>query len=122
MNDRLVLFCVTLCLPHLKFFLSNNFCFGYHFTINLILAHTGVRLPTTTPTPTQEPTTTVITTSLPTIPTHQVPEKPENVVARSLSDTEIELSWSPPTVTFGEIVEYSCFYYEMDKEGKNFFL
>ena len=31
MNDRLVLFCVTLCLPHLKFFLSNNFCFGYHF-------------------------------------------------------------------------------------------
>lgn len=38
------------------------------------------------------------------------PEKPENVAAQVLSDTEIELTWSPPRVSRGKILEYVCIY------------
>ena len=40
------------------------------------------------------------------------PEKPENVAAQALSDTEIELTWSPPGVPHGKILEYVCIYFK----------
>lgn len=81
------------------------------------ICYAGDRIPTTTPAPTTtpEPTTTVITT---TTPKPRVPEQPENVVAQARSDTEIELTWAPPSVTNGKILQY-IIYYNIVADGKN---
>lgn len=85
----------------------------------MFICYAGDRIPTTTPAPTTTPesTTTVNTTPRPTTPKPQVPEKPENVVARVHSDTEIELTWAPPAVTNGKILHYIIYYNVAD--GKN---
>lgn len=89
-----------------------------------MLGYTGERIPVTTPTPTttQEPTTTVITTPQPTTPAPRVPEKPENVKAIAVSHTEINVSWSPPSITNGEILKYRIFYSEVAQKGRKFSL
>ena len=87
-----------------------------------MLGYTGERIPvtTTTPTTTQEPTTTVITTPRSTTP--RVPEKPENVKAVAVSHTAINVSWSPPSITNGEILKYSIFCFEVVQKGRKFSL
>ena len=86
----------------------------------LVFINTGEPLPPTTPPPTTtpDPTTTVRTTLRSTTLRRRYPEKPENVVATPLSDTEIELTWSPPSVPNGKILEYTCYYAELGKDGK----
>ncbi|KAM7446448.1 putative aminophospholipid-translocase [Porites harrisoni] len=81
----------------------------------------GERIPVTTPTPTttQEPTTTVITTPQSTKPAPRVPEKPENVKAVAVSHTEINVSWSPPSITNGEILKYRIFCFEEVQKGSS---
>ncbi|KAL9985599.1 hypothetical protein ACROYT_G008021 [Oculina patagonica] len=81
-------------------------------TVELSVYRKGDPLPVTEPPPTTtaEPTTTVTTTRQSTTPKARVPEKPENVVAQARSDTEIELTWAPPTVPNGEILEYKIFF------------
>ena len=89
-----------------------------------MLGYTGERIPvtTTTPTTTQEPTTTVITTPQPTAPAPRVPEKPENVKAVAVSHTAINVSWSPPSITNGEILRYRIFSFEEVQKGRKFSL
>lgn len=89
-----------------------------------MLGYTGERIPVTTPTPTttQEPTTTVITTPQSTKPAPRVPEKPENVKAVAVSHTEINVSWSPPSITNGEILKYRIFCFEEVQKGRKFSL
>ena len=64
--------------------------------------------------PTPEPvyTTTTKPTAPTTIPTPrpQFPGPPLNVQARTLSDTEIEVTWSPPVDPHGKLVLYTVFY------------
>ena len=89
----------------------------------LMITHTGEPLPVTVPPPTTTPEpTTASTTQQSTTPKAKVPEKPENVVARALSDTEIELSWSPPSVPNGKILEYKSIYFELVNEGEQHIL
>ena len=89
-----------------------------------MLGYTGESIPVTTPTPTttQEPTTTIVTTPQPTTPTPRVPDKPENVKAVAVSHTEINVSWSPPSITNGKILKYRIFYSEVVQKGRKFSL
>ena len=84
----------------------------------LVFINTGEPLPPTTPPPTTTPDPTTPVRTTPTTPRRRYPEKPENVVATPLSDTEIELTWSPPSVPNGKILEYTCYYAELGKDGK----
>ena len=87
----------------------------------MFICYAGDRIPTTTPAPTTttpETTTTASTTLRSTTPKPRVPEQPENVVALAHSDTEIELTWAPPVVTNGKILQY-IIYYNIVADGKN---
>lgn len=78
----------------------------------LFVYYEGDPLPVTTPA-TTPPAPTRKSSSQPTLqPTiaKSFPEKPENVAAQALSDTEIELTWSPPGIPRGKILEYVCIY------------
>lgn len=89
-----------------------------------MLGYTGERIPVTTPTmaTTQEPTTPVITTPQSSTPAPRMPEKPENVKAVAVSHTEINVSWSPPSITYGEILKYRIFCFEVVQKGRKFSL
>ena len=88
-----------------------------------MLGYTGERIPVTTPTPaTTQERTTVITTPQSTTPAPRVPEKPENVKAVAVSHTEINVSWSPPSITNGEILKYRIFCFEVVQKGRKFSL
>ena len=89
-----------------------------------MLGYTGERIPVTTPTmaTTQEPTTPVITTPQSSTPAPRMPEKPENVKAVAVSHTEINVSWSPPSITNGEILKYRIFCFEVVQKGRKFSL
>lgn len=85
----------------------------FQASAQLFVYRAGEPLPVTTPSPTTptKPTSRTSTTSQTT--SKPVPERPENVDARALSDTEIELTWSPPLVPNGKILEYVCIYVQV---------
>ena len=52
--------------------------------------------------------------------THTAPSPPQNVTARNLSSTSIEVEWSPPDTPQGIITSYSVTYYiTSDGEGSS---
>nr|AIZ68366.1 neogenin/DCC [Nematostella vectensis] len=77
---------------------------------------TGVPLPTTRlPTTAQTPTTILPPTTTPTPPPtttepQRPPDPPRNVQARTISDSEIEVTWIPPKNTYGKVLSYNMFF------------
>jgi len=90
----------------------------------------GIPLPTNDPLPTTEafttPAPTTTSTTLSPTTTGQVttstpsraPGAPENLKARIISETAIELSWDPPTYTGGQILSYTIFITFTSGSGK----